>query len=71
MNATDFKPGDRVKLVKMDDPYRKDVPIGMLGTVVDTCPPPLNVVDVRWDNGFSLNPCLDLDVIVKVSEKEV
>lgn len=72
MKATDFKPGDRVKLVHMKDPYRFDIPHGALGTVMSTCPEPINTVTVDWDCGFSLNPCLDCDIIVKVEAgKEV
>ena len=66
MKATDFQPGDRVRLVKMDDPWRHDIPIGVLGTVVNSVPEPINVVNVEWDDGFSLSPCLDVDIIVKV-----
>lgn len=65
MNAKDFKKGDRVRLVSMDDPHRK-APVGALGTVLGICPPPVNVVNVAWDDGFGLNPCLDVDVIAKV-----
>ena len=65
MDARCFKTGDRVKLVSMNDAYR-EAPIGALGTVLSSCPAPINVVNVVWDDGFSLNPCLDVDVIVKV-----
>ena len=66
LNAEAFFPGDRVKLIAMSDPYRDDVPIGVEGTVLSVAPPPINVVNVEWDDGFSLNPCLDEDIIVKV-----
>ena len=69
MDARNFKQGDRVKLVSMSDPYRKAPPIGIEGTVTGVCPPPMNVVNVEWDNGFSLNAALDEDVIVKVGEQ--
>lgn len=65
MNASNFKVGDRVRLVRMDDPYRK-APIGAIGTVTGVCPSPINVVNVDCDCGFSLNPCLDVDRIIKV-----
>ena len=65
-DAAYFKAGDRVKLVKMDDPYRKNVPIGIEGTVVSVAPKPVNVVNVDWDGGFDLNPCLDVDAIKRV-----
>ena len=67
MDARHFNRGDRVRLVKMDDPYRDDVPIGVEGTVVEICPPPVNVLVVDWDDGFGLNPCLDVDIVAKVS----
>ena len=67
MNATSFKPGDRIKLVSMNDPYR-DAPIGAKGTVLSVCPPPINTLDVDWDNGFGLNPCLDEDIVAKIND---
>lgn len=66
-NAAYFKVGDRVELVFMDDPY-VDAPSGVHGTVLGVAPPPINVLDVAWDNGFSLNPCLDVDVVRMVSK---
>ena len=65
MDARMFKKGDRVRLDAMDDPFAK-APIGALGTVTGTCPPPINVVNVEWDCGFGLNPCLDVDRISRV-----
>ena len=65
MDATMFKPGDRVRLIKMEDPYR-EAPIGIEGTVLAVAGKPINVVTVDWDGDFSLNPCLDEDIIVKV-----
>lgn len=63
--ATDFKPGDRVRLISMNDPHRK-TPVGIEGTVISAVGEPINVVNVDWDDGFGLNPCLDEDVIIKV-----
>ncbi len=65
MDATNFEVGDRVLLVRMDDPYR-NAPIGATGTVTGVCPKPINVLNVKWDCGFGLNPCLDVDVVEKV-----
>jgi len=62
MDARDFKVGDRVRLVYMDDEYR-GVLGGNVGTVTGTVPPPINVLDVDWDDGLSLNPCLDVDIV--------
>ena len=66
LDAADFKAGERVKLVKMDDPYRGNAPIGIEGTVISVAPKPVNVVNVDWDGGFGLNPCLDVDVIERI-----
>ena len=66
-NAAYFKKGDRVELVSMNDPH-VDAPSGIHGTVLSVAPPPINVLTVVWDNGFSLNPCLDEDIVRKVSE---
>lgn len=64
-SAADFKAGDRVRLVEMDDPLRI-APIGAEGTVTSVAPKPVNVVNVAWDDGFGLNPCLDADVIERI-----
>ena len=63
---TRFEIGDRVELVSMDDPYRGHFS-GKVGTVTGYCPPPINVLNVKWDDGFGLNPCLDVDIVRKVS----
>lgn len=69
MDARMFEAGDRVVLVKMDDEYRDCSGfIGTEGTVLGSCPPPINVLNVEWDDGFSLNPCLDVDVVRKVGD---
>lgn len=65
MDAADFRPGDRVELIRMSDPYVK-VPAGALGTVVGIAPRPINVLNVEWDNGCGLNPCLDEDEVRKI-----
>lgn len=46
-----YPTGSRVRLIKMDDPYRV-MPSGLLGTVmyVDD----LGTVHVSWDNGSTL-----------------
>jgi hypothetical protein len=66
-DARNFKPGDRVRLVDMSDPYRDDIPIGTIGTVRSITPPPINVLNVEWDCGFSLNPCLDEDRVERIA----
>lgn len=65
MDASGYRVGDRVRLVSMDDPYRQ-ADVGILGTVTGVAPKPINVLDVDWDDGFGLNPCLDVDVVQKV-----
>lgn len=65
MDASKYKVGDRIRLVCMDDPFigsQKD----HVGTVTGVCPRPINVLNVKWDNGFNLNPCLDVDVVEKI-----
>jgi hypothetical protein len=64
-DATRFRVGDRVRLIEMDDPYHKNIPIGVTGTVTGVTPPPINVLNVRWDDGFALNPCLDVDRVAR------
>lgn len=66
-DARRFQPGDRVRLVKMNDPYVA-APEHTVGTVTAVAPPPINVLCVKWDNGFGLNPCLDEDVVGLYSE---
>ncbi|MBQ7727237.1 MAG: DUF4314 domain-containing protein [Clostridia bacterium] len=54
-----YKPGMRVRLMKMDDPQAP--PVGTKGTVrgVDD----IGSVMVAWDNGCGLNVVLDEDEI--------
>lgn len=66
MDASRFEVGDRVRLVCMDDPYA-GVLSGNVGTVVGVAPKPINVLDVEWDDGLSLNPCLDVDIVEKIN----
>ena len=66
MDASSYNAGDRIRLVCMDDPYREDIPIGIVGTVMGVCPKPINVLNVKWDGDFSLNPCLDVDIVERV-----
>ena len=68
MDARNYREGDRVRLVCMDDEYSGHHE-GHVGTVVGICPPPINVLNVRWDDGFGLNPCLDVDVVQRIEEQ--
>lgn len=65
MDARDFSVGDRVVLVSMWDDY-KGFCSGHVGIVEGIVPPPINVLNVKWDDGFGLNPCLDVDVVRKI-----
>jgi hypothetical protein len=61
----EFKPGDRVRLIHMEDPYTK-IPTGTEGTVryVDDCA----TIHVNWDNGSSLGVVYGEDECVIVKE---
>jgi len=58
-----YKPGTRVRLVRMDDPYTKLTP-GATGTVsfVDD----IGTVHVNWDCGISLGVVFGEDEIKKI-----
>ena len=60
-----YKAGDRVKLVRMDDPYTK-IPEGSEGTVryVDDC----GTIHVSWDCGSSLGVAYGEDECVLINE---
>ena len=63
---TEFPPGTRVELVRMDDPQAP--PIGTKGTI-------LYVDDIaslcmRWDNGSSLHVAYGEDVVKKIDGTE-
>lgn len=47
-----YKPGARVKLTHMDDPYRPDLKAGTLGTVIAV--DDVGTIHVAWDCGSSL-----------------
>lgn len=55
-----YRPGTRIQMVKMDDPYHP-VPPGTYGTVrfVDD----VGTIHTAWDNGSSLGVCLEVDRI--------
>ena len=69
-DASKYRCGDRIRLLRMDDPYVQ-AQSGILGTVIGVCPKPINVLNVVWDNGFGLNPCLDVDVVEKADGEEL
>lgn len=46
-----YKPGTKVKLLSMSDPY-ENIPVGTQGTVIAV--DDLGTIHVNWDNGSSL-----------------
>ena len=60
-----YKPGTRVVLVRMDDPYSKLCP-GDQGTV--SCVDDTGTVFVNWDCGSSLGAVYGVDEIRKLDE---
>lgn len=60
------KPGDRVILVSMNDPYSR-IPSGTEGTV--QCVDSLGTVHVRWDNGSGLGLIPGEDRFVVIGKK--
>lgn len=47
-----YRPGVRVKLMHMEDPYRPDLKAGVLGTVIAV--DDIGTIHVAWDGGSSL-----------------
>ena len=47
-----YPKGSRVKLIRMNDPYSRDLKPGMLGTVVHV--DDIGTIHVSWDCGSSL-----------------
>ena len=62
----EMKPGTRVELVSMNDPYTRLLP-GDLGTVVDI--DDTGTIFVDWDKGSSLGLVFGIDHYKKVGEK--
>lgn len=60
-----YKPGTRVALVRMDDPYSKLRP-GDQGTV--SCVDDTGTVFVNWDCGSSLGAVYGVDEIRKIDK---
>lgn len=57
-----YKQGDRVELVKMDDPQAP--PIGTQGTVIGV--DDIASIKVKWDNGSSLSVVYGEDICKKI-----
>lgn len=58
-----YKPGTRVRLVSMNDPYT-DLRRGTQGTV--TCVDDIGTIHVRWDNGSNLGIVFGEDSCSKI-----
>ena len=61
----DFPKGCRVRLVRMNDPYRSDLKAGELGTVVAV--DDIGTIHVAWDCGSSLGVVYGEDMCVRFS----
>lgn len=59
---TEYPPGTRVELVKMDDIQAP--PVGTKGTVIGV--DDIGSIMVRWDNGSGLHIVYDEDVCKKI-----
>ena len=54
-----YRPGARVKLLRMNDPYRPDLKAGTLGTVIAV--DDAGTIHVAWDGGASLGVAYGAD----------
>ena len=60
-----YKPGSKVKLVRMDDPYTH-IPVGTIGVV--TCVDDAGTIFAKWSNGTTLGVVFGEDECVKIEE---
>lgn len=58
-----YNKGDRVELVKMDDPH-VTIPVGTKGTVCSV--DDIATIHVNWDNGSSLGVAYGEDIVRKI-----
>ena len=63
-----YKPGTRVRLVHMNDPY-VTIPPGTTGEVL--CVDSLGTLHVMWSNGSTLGVVFREDSVVKIEENEL
>ena len=54
-----YRPGYRVRLTRMDDPYRPDLKPGTLGTVIGV--DDMGTIHVQWECGSSLGVLYSID----------
>jgi len=63
-----YKPGTKVKLVCMNDPYTH-IPAGTIGVVTGV--DDVGTIHVAWSNGSNLGVVFGEDECVKIEEGEV
>ena len=59
-----YRPGMRVKLIHMNDPYRPDLKEGAMGTVIAV--DDVGTIHVAWDGGSSLGVVYGADACAVV-----
>ena len=59
-----YRPGMRVKLIHMNDPYRPDLKEGAMGTVIAV--DDVGTIHVAWDSGSSLGVVYGADACAVV-----
>ena len=58
-----YKPGSKVKLVRMNDPYTH-IPVGTIGVV--TWVDDAGTIFTKWSNGSTLGVVFNVDYAVKI-----
>ena len=64
-----YPAGCRVRLTRMNDPYRPDLKEGSLGTVMHV--DDIGTIHVAWDCGSSLGVVLGEDSCTRIDEEDV
>ena len=64
-----YPAGCRVRLTRMNDPYRPDLKAGALGTVLRV--DDIGTIHVAWDCGSSLGVVLGEDSCTRIDEEDV
>ena len=59
-----YRPGTRVKLIRMNDPFRPDLKAGTLGAVIAV--DDVGTIHVAWDCGSSLGVVYGADACAAV-----
>lgn len=60
-----YRPGVRVKLIRMNDPYRPDLKAGALGAVIAV--DDIGTIHVAWDCGSSLGVVYGADACAVIA----